>query len=296
MLKLIDLKKNLTFYSVEILRQYKASHEDRIKIQTSIDESRKTTAIRIQSNIRGRRVDISSMDAYNALINSGRYPNDEKGILIDLTNLQYSNESHSWNTAVAQINNTLDKALMIGNDEKKEDHFSIFGIAPIPILAYFGFKLGNTTPADIYIKLREQPWSINSSSEPMQFTLNEPASCNESSNVALLISISGTIKEQEAYKHIQATAPMYEIRPRKSQIDQIQSIDDLESFRKIYRQTIDQIREQHGKKCNIHVFGAIPTSVAVICGRELLHGVDPTLIMYEFVSQEEGFRQALKIN
>lgn len=294
--KMIDTKKNIPLYTVDFLKKCKETHESRIKIQTSIDTSRKTTAVRLQTNIRGRLVTVSQPDVYTALVAAGRYPYDEKGIHIDLTNLHYSADKSSWETATKQIDATLSSALTVGNDERKDDHFSVFGIAPIPVLAYLGFKLGNTTPADIYIKLREKPWSRTSSDPKLAFKLARPRSKDKAKAVALSIAISGTTSRSEIEKHLGKGIPVYEIKIKKSQIDQIECIEDLESFRKLYRETIDEIRELHGKKCKIHLFGAMPTCTAIICGREIIHGVDPTIVLYEHLSQDEGFIPALTIN
>ena len=294
--KMIDTKKNIPTYTVDFLRKCKEVHENRIKLQTSIDISRKTTAVRLQTNIRGRLVSVSQPDVYTALIAAGRYPHDEKGIHIDLTNLHYSADKSSWETATKQIDATLSSALTVGNNERKEDHFSVFGIAPIPVLAYLGFKLGNTIPADIYIKLREKPWSRTSSDPKLAFTLAKPRSKDKTETIALSIAISGTTSQSEIEKRLGKNIPVYEIKLKKSQIDQIECIEDLESFRKLYRETIDEIRELHGKKCKIHLFGAMPTCAAIICGREIIHGVDPTIVMYEYLNQEEGFIPALTIN
>jgi hypothetical protein len=46
----------------------------------------------------------------------------------------------------------------------------------------------------------------------------------------------------------------------------------------------------------VHLFGAMPTCAAIVCGREIIHGVDPSIVMYEHLSQEEGFISALTIN
>lgn len=229
------------------------------------------------------------------MVSAGRYPHDEKGIHIDLTNLHYSADKSYWETAVKQIDSTLNAALIVGNDERKEGHFSVFGIAPIPVLAYFGFKLGNVTPADIYIKLRENRSRI--SSEPkLTFMVSKPRVKTKAKDVALSIAISGTTSRSEIEKHVGKGVPIYEIKLKKSQIDQISCIEDLESFRKIYRQTMDEIRETYGKKCKVHLFSAIPTCAAIVCGREIIHGVDPSIVMYEHLSQEEGFIPALTIN
>ena len=293
--KAIDLKNNLTTYTVEYLRKCKTDHENRIHIQTNIDVSRKTTVVRLQTNIRGRRVELSQSDAYNALIVAGRYPKDEKGILIDLTNINYSPDKSSWETAMKQIDNILSQSLIIGNDEKKDTHFSIFGIAPIPILVYLGFKLGNTIPADTYIKLREKPWSITSSKQKLYLAISKSSKKEKAKDVGLSIAISGTTLKTEISKHIK-NSPVYEIKPKKSGIDQIKCIEDLEEFRKTYRKVIDEIREKHGKCCKIHLFGAMPTCASVICGREILHGVDPSIIMYEHMGQEDGLVPVLTIN
>ncbi len=294
--KMIDTKKNISLYTVDFLRKCKEAHESRIKIQTSIDASRKTTAVRLQTNIRGRLVAVSQPDVYTALVTSGRYPHDEKGIHIDLTNLHYSADKSSWETAVRQIDSTLNTVLTVGNDERKEEHFSVFGIAPIPVLAYLGFKLGNVTPADIYIKLREKPWSRISSEPKLVFIVSRPRVRTKAKNVALSIAISGTTSRQEIEKHLDKGVPIYEIKLKKSQIDQISCIEDLESFRKTYREMMDEIRETHGKKCKVHLFGAIPTCAAIVCGREIIHGVDPSIVMYEHLSQEDGFIPVLTIN
>lgn len=294
--KEIDLKENLSVYTVPVLQKIKADHENRIKIQTDIDVSRKTTVVRLQTNIRGRRVDVSQADTYTALITARRYPTNEKGILIDLTNIHYSADNSSWQTAMKQIDAVLTSSLVVGNDEQKVSHLSIFGIAPIPVLAYLGYKLGNTIPADIYIKLREKPWSITSSIPRLNFILDRPTSTVSSKIVGLSIAISGTTLKEEIVKHTGEDAPLYQIKIAKSQIDQIECVEDLEGFRKTYREIIDEIRERHGKKCEIHLFGALPTCAAVICGREILHGVDPSIIVYEHLNQEEGFIPALKIN
>ncbi|MBP7966913.1 SAVED domain-containing protein [Candidatus Woesebacteria bacterium] len=294
--KMIDIKKNIPTYTVDFLRKCKEDHESRIKIQTSIDASRKTTAVRLQTNIRGRLVVVSQSDVYTALVTAGRYPHDEKGIHVDLTNLNYSADKSSWETATKQIDATLASVLTIGNDGRKENHFSVFGIAPIPLLAYLGFKLGNTTPADIYIKRREKPWSRISSDPKLELTLVKPRSKDRTKAVALSVAISGTTSRSEIEKHLGKGVPVYEIKLKKSQIDQIECIEDLEVFRKIYREIIDEIRELCGKKCKIHVFGAMPTCAAIVCGREIIHGVDPTFVMYEHLSQEEGFIPALTFN
>lgn len=291
----IDLKENLDFYTIDYLRKAKVEHEDRVRIQTSINPSRKTTVVRLQSNIRGRRVEVPSADTYTALMASGRYPNDEKGLFVDLTNLHYDTDKSSWEVAVKKIDTEITRLLAIGNDDLKQSHLSIFAIAPIPVLTYLGYAVGNIINADIYIKRREQPWNIQSSTSTLSLKLMKPRSTEKSKVVGLRIAISGEPTDDDIKHHI-GDAPLYTIKVNKAELDQIVSVEDLEVFRKLYRETMDEIQMKHGKRCEVHLYGAMPTCAAVVCGREILHGTDPVIVAYEYVSQEEGYMPAIKFN
>lgn len=294
--KKIDLKKNLPVYTVDYLKEAKKDHEHRIYVQTSIDLSRKTKVIRLQSNIRGRAVQISHDDAFSALIRGGRYPIDRVGVNIDLTNLDYSTDVSAWQTAQCHIDSKINSLLSAGMDGARDCHFSVFALAPIPILSYLGYKLGNVIEADIYIKLREKPWSYVSGTSNVNFTISRTNSESIEKKVAVSIAITGRTEPSEIANHFDSMVPFYELLIDSPSVDQIQCKEDLEKFRLVYRKLIDEIKERHGKTSVIHLFGALPACAAIICGRELLHGVDPPIIIYEHNYQEQGFIPVLTIN
>jgi len=238
--KLIDIKEQLSRYTVDVLRQCKKIHEDRVRMQTSIQSERQTTVIRLQSNIRGRRVEVPQTDIYNALLENKRYPADDKGILIDLTNLDYSRNKSIWATATQQIKHQIDRYLTPGNDGSRIKHMSIFGLAPIPILVYFGYVLGNTIVADIYIKLRDR-WVLNNKPKGIKFFINKKWIKKSADRVALSIAITGSTLLSDIKRIIGKNNPIYEIRVAKPGVDLIQSAFDLEIFRQNYRKLIDEI-------------------------------------------------------
>ncbi len=297
--KMIDEKKNIFKYTREKLRSFKKLHEDRIKIQTDINEERKTTVIRIQSNIRGRKVEVPQSDVYRALISENRYPNDEKGIFIDLTSLDYSYDSSFWDTALRQIESIVERGLSRGNDELTPTHISIFGLAPIPLLIYLGFKLGNTIPADIYVKTRGRNWYLTDGSPKpsrIRFDIKRPKFHSKPRDVVLAIAVSGLNSKNVIQKAIgRKSFPVYEMRTVRPSLDTIKSAEDLEIFRKNYRDILDEIRERCGKNVRIHLISAIPSCAAITCGREILHGVDPTLIVYEHGNQSTGLFSAIEV-
>ncbi len=297
--KLIDNRKNVAIYPEKLLRFFKKTHEERIKIQTAIQEDLKTTVIRLQANLRGRNVKVGQDEVYTALISARRYPADEKGVFIDLTGLEYTADKSYWEVAAQKIKTTLDRGLSLGNDELQHPHLSIFGIAPIPLLVYLGFTIGNTIRSDIYIKLRGQKWFLKQGSRgsrSAEFIIRRPSKNNKTRHAALSIAISGSISATEIYKATGQKMPIYELCIAQPSLDSIQSGKDLESFRKSYRSIMDEIRERYGKKVKVHLLAAIPSCVAIVCGQEILHGVDPSVTIYEHGNQSSGFSPAITIN
>ncbi|MCD4689799.1 MAG: SAVED domain-containing protein, partial [Desulfuromonadaceae bacterium] len=51
----------------------------------------------------------------------------------------------------------------------------------------------------------------------------------------------------------------------------------------------------HGARAEIHLFPAIPASVAVKLGKLLLPKVDPPIHVYEYHQQQGGFNYALTV-
>jgi hypothetical protein len=293
--KLIDDKKYIPFYTAEKLLMFKKMHEERIGIQTEIQAARKTLVLRLESNIRGRKVQVAQPDVYSALLEAGRYPADEKGVLIDLTGIKYAPDKAFWDTSARQIEAELASAFRVGNDGARHSHLSIFALAPIPLLAYLGFRLGNTVPADIYIKMRGRNWLLQQKTPRAQLSARRPKRAR-GKHVALSIAISGSVSSSSIYKATGMRLPIYEIKIRRPGLDSIRSAEDLEVFRELYRSVMDEIRERHGKKARVHLLAAIPSCVAVVCGREILHGVDPKVILYEHGTQFSGFMPAITIN
>lgn len=88
---------------------------------------------------------------------------------------------------------------------------------------------------------------------------------------------------------------VYKITILKPDRDYLKSKEQLESFKAEMRSLLRQIRETHGAKCEIHLFPAIPASVAVSLGQLLLPKSDPPIHVYEHNNQNKGFQYALTI-
>ena len=108
-----------------------------------------------------------------------------------------------------------------------------------------------------------------------------------------MLSLSGKVNRCEVEAVLKNT-PYYEITIDNPNRDYLQFRSQLMEFAKIYRELLAEIRKRHGNDCEINLFPAIPVSVAVSCGRELLPKADPKVLVYDYDST--GFKPILKIN
>ena len=103
------------------------------------------------------------------------------------------------------------------------------------------------------------------------------------------------MQSDEVHK-VLPNAPHYEITVAKPHRDYLQRRSQLAIFAQVYRQLLTEIRQRHGSNCEIYLFPAVPVSVAVTCGKELLPKADPRLHVYDLDNERGGFVPTLTIN
>jgi SMODS-associated and fused to various effectors sensor domain len=118
------------------------------------------------------------------------------------------------------------------------------------------------------------------------------------SRVALLLSLSGSIHLSMLPPVIDDSFSVYEISlvgidPNPTYLCLRQ---DLMSFQRIYQQMLGMILKDHPGLAEISIFPAVPAPVAVLCGRELLPKVHPSLLVYDYHKQKGGFIPTIRTN
>jgi hypothetical protein len=293
--KLID-GKHKNVYPLDFLLKYKAQHEARIRIQTAIGPDMATTVLQFIANIRERKMEIVQSHAYEAVL--PKFPSDEKGILLDFTNKEGTGDKSYWKNFAKEINTSVQRALTIGNDRQRIQHLSVFAIGPIPLLIYLGNRIGGATPADIYKKHRDTDnwtWNKEPKNYSFKYKVERDLKNKSGSKIALVLSLSGKVASEEV-KKVLKNGPLYEITIPTPDRDFLHYRSQLIEFSSIYRALLTEIRERHGNDCEIYIFPAIPVSIAVTCGRELLPKADPGIIVYDYDQARGGFVSTLKIN
>lgn len=293
--KLIDGRHKSEF-SLEDLRAYKEKHEDRIRVQTSVAPDMGTTVVRFQAKIADRPVSISLSQAYHAI--RPRFPENEKGIFLDFTIKPGHGSQSYWKEFQKDILAQVHANLLGGNARDKFEHLSVFALAPIPLLMYFGRTLGNIIPMDVYQKHRNTDngwdWKKEPKKDIFAYSVRHKRTrSGKRGKIALVLSLSGKVQEKEVLSAFPDTGDIYEVSVPTPNPGFLPFKSRLEKFKPVYRSLLSEIRQRHGEDCEIRIFPAIPAPIAVLCGSELLPKSDPKILIYD---NRSGFNPTLRIN
>lgn len=176
-------------------------------------------------------------------------------------------------------------------------HVSVFAIGSIPLLVYLGSQLSNKVPTDLYQRHRDtQDWLWRPEPGKVRYVQRLVREGTDSSLVALILSLSGKLTinqlpELEGFYIYEIT-----LDGQLPSTDFLRSKSDLEGFRSQFQEFLGLVRAEHSSATEIHLFPAVPAPVAVICGRELLHKIPPSLNVYDRDRGSSGFRFVMEVS
>jgi hypothetical protein len=255
-------------FSVDLLRQLKKSHEERIHHVTGFAEDRRTTILRMIGNLRGKAVEVHRDAAAIAVIRSAeRFPRfslayDRHSIEIDLRHVpgEASGGPDYYTSATAIIDEVITHKLRDGVALEEIRHLSVFAFARLPLLVYLGSKLDDNVPIDIYQRHRSTEaweWPERSNDVAFHLSLSEPAP--HTADGVLVMNISGSIQADEIPANF-AQLPQFalSVDHETPSPDVLSSRSALDSFTTTCRQFLAEIEANHKQLRLLHVFAAMP--------------------------------------
>jgi hypothetical protein len=292
--RLID-KEDVKGHPVERLRGMKFKHENRIEVVTSIDGDKQSHIIFYGANIGKHNAPLSWQKAAQAMLPE-RFPAESRAIELSLKNSSFQDsDTNFWRIEKENLNRLFNlnvKARLVANEIK---HFSVFALAPIPLLVEFGRLLSDIPAADVYQLHREPPnWKWQSCPDDFEYILKEPDSRHKT--VAINLSLSATIdNETRISKVLNKNHSIWTLTTTEPNNDCLKSKKQLLLFRQIFRNLLNRIKAEHGEDANVHLFPAVPVSVAVEIGRVWMPKADLPIKVYDQNSKLGGFIPAIEI-
>ena len=174
--KTIDQDQNGDKYSGKMLREWKMQHEERIYVVSGIANSKKTHAVFYSANISEQNSPIHKNDALAALF-PDHYPANENPIKLSMLCSHEDKSEAFWSTEQTHLKTVFFKLiepLIIENDPA---HFSLFALAPMPLLIKMGALFTDKISVDVYQPIREpKTWRWQTAPDDFDFKVIPPKS------------------------------------------------------------------------------------------------------------------------
>lgn len=292
--KTIDQDKNGVKYTGEMLRGWKKTHEERIYITSGIASKNKTHVVFYGANIGEQKSPILKQDACMALF-PDHYPVEENPIALSMSCSHEDKSEAFWSTEEQHLEKMFSTLIEPKIVENNPAHFSIFALAPMPLLIKLGSLFTDKVSVDTYQPIREpKTWRWQVGPVDFKFKVIEPASFDHPP--ALVMSLSAKIDHQRVKNILGENITIWEISVDEEfcHNDFIRSPEQLGKFRESMRKLIASIKEKHGMT-ELSVFPAIPVSCAIEMGRVRMPKSDMPWVIYDQNLKVGKFIRTLQI-
>lgn len=265
-------------HGVDRLRAMKKKHEDRIRTLTEIDSSKKSIPITYGANIGKQRVAISKKELAEAMV-PDNYPSGTPINLEHRDSSIYDSTAIYWETEAEQLNQKFLESIrpLVGKEEI--DSFSVFALAPQPLLVKLGTMLSDLHKVKVYQKHREpDTWKWQALTEPNPMIIIRPK--DTSKTPILIFSLSAKAISTRVRYRFGNDASIWEVTAEDPNNDMLRSADQIAEFRKLTRRVLDDINAS-SQADSIKVFMAMPAACAVELGRVWMPKADKAMVLFD---------------
>jgi hypothetical protein len=290
--RLVD-KVDIVGHPESRLLEMKIKHEERIKRVTSIAPEMSSEIILFGANIGNNNSSLSYQSACETIY-PDFYPANDYAIELGMKNNALLDHSETYWLAeeenlYSQFTQKIKSKLMQGST----NYFSVFALAPQPLLIRLGVLLNDIYNVKVYQKHREpSTWRWQQTSTTNGYTFQEPV--DKTFTPVLIMSLSGTINHDRIKQVLGDNVSIWEISIDTPNNDFLKTEKLLSEFRHVARIAFDKIKSYHG--CvDLNIFPAMPISASVELGRIWMPKADMPLVIYDQNKINDGFFRTIKI-
>lgn len=289
----IDQDKKGIRYSPDLLIRWKTEHEQRVEIVTGIAPDKKSHIVLYGANIGSEKSPIEFHSCIEAMFPHW-YPANERPVLISTKSELKDSSPHYWQAESEHLFKAFERYItsLIVNDECK--HFSVFALAPQPLLISLGALLTDKISVESY-QLHREPkgWHWQDCEDDFDYIIRKPN--NFDGPPALVIALSDNVSKDRVTRVLGDNASLWEITIENPHNDFMKAKQQLSLFRKRLRSLIVDIKREHGEAEPLHIFPVMPVSCAIELGRIRMPKADMPWLIYDHNIATQEFVKAIEI-
>lgn len=269
----------------------KHKHEEAIAMQCNLIYKEPSEVLMVSSPIKGcTPVRVNFNQCADAVMPEKRVASI-RGQRIKIEIEENYHSPQYWESASRALNRRFGLTVSAILEDDANAHFSVFPLAPMPLIIKLGYMMGDKTRANVYQFSRSRDsWSWSVQEQTNSFSTKKQV-VRDGDRIALVLSLTADIALERITKIFDADI-LYFIRADRFGVDCIQSAADLSAFWSIYQATCDEIKNTHPEVHEIGVFPAMPVSAAFEVGRRYMPGVYPKLRIYD---DDNGFFETITV-
>lgn len=280
-------------YPAELLLQAKRRHEQRVYIVTGISPNRKSNVVLYSANIGEERPCLDHVSAAEAMLPDW-YPAEETPISLSMTCEHEDRTRGYWVTEARNLRVSYERYVVPAIRRGDPAHFSLFALAPQPLLVLLGSLFTDKVGVEVYQPHREpRTWEWQSHPDGFEFVVRAPR--DTSHPPVLVISVSYKVSRRRITSVLGDDVSIWEFSATDCHNDCMRSRAQLSMFRTKMRKLIARIAEKHGQSIPLSIFPCMPASCAVELGRVRMPKADMPWIVYDQNNKAGKFIKAVCI-
>lgn len=289
---LIDTKPEN--YSGDFLKHKKSEHEERIRCLTEIQNDASCKMVTFFSNIDNTEIYSNSDVLRRAVVKDRMYPKHNEAIpLHEGAPTRYVPTKENIEMKATDLAGQV--RLLFGSIVKKEEAVAIFSLAPQPLLFKLGTLLCDQLNVHIFQCHREgEKWAWPDDNSRVNFIIRK-TTANSDSTVALVIDLSAEIVDRRITSVLGTNCTIYHLTIDEPNRQFVRNKNIQDEFVHAFRAVMEEIKNAHISASRIHLFPAMPQSLVIRAGMDYMPKADLQIKIYEQVSTEEGFIEAITI-
>lgn len=287
--KRIDDRAFRDTYTVAFLAEKKRLHETRVRQVTDFATLRPTSVIRLTGDVRGTRSPASLPQVAEALRREDLtgMGDDTRNGLFDLNLSGSHTDSWVWDAHRSDIDKFTDR---IAESVAAGDvsSLSVFALAPIPSLIYFGSRLDDKTETRLFARKRSDAvtaWAWDEGTDESSFDVSVTEADKNATMATVFVDVSAPISRSAVPDDLRA-APNVLLQPMDAtpSPDLLNTPASLDAFGRAWRDLLALAERELPNVTTLHVFAAVPVVAAITMGRHHMRGAHPDLVLYERVN------------